>query len=60
MSIYGCFFLFFSVVCGALSIGISLPEPWGALVDGGAVLFGMLFVISLVLGRRIKFDPILR
>lgn len=60
MSIYGCFFLLLSVVCGALSVSTNLTGFWGALVDGGAVLFGMLFVISLVLGRRIKFDPMLR
>ncbi|KJH82573.1 MULTISPECIES: PA3371 family protein [Pseudomonadaceae] len=60
MSVYGCLFLLLGVACGVLSIGASLPGLWDTLVDCGTVLFGTLFVISLALGRRIKFDPVLR
>jgi len=60
MSIYACVFLVLSVACGGLSIGAHLPEIWSTVAAAGALLFGTLFVICLVLGRRIKFDPILR
>jgi hypothetical protein len=60
MSIYGCLFLLLSVACGALSIGTTLPGAWDTVVGGGTVLFGTLFLISLLIGRRIKFDPVLR
>lgn len=60
MSIYACLFLLLSIACGALSVGTSLPSAWAALVEGCTVLFGILFVISLLIGRRIKFDPVLR
>ncbi|WP_434157908.1 PA3371 family protein [Stutzerimonas stutzeri] len=48
------------LLCGALSIGTSLPEAWSTLAKGGVALFAVLFTVSLVVGRRIKFDPILR
>lgn len=60
MSIYGCLFLLLSVLCGALSLGFILPEFWDSVAKGGTVIFAMLFTISLVVGRRIKFDPVLR
>lgn len=60
MSIYACLFLLLSVACGALSVGTSLPAMWATLVEGGTVFFGILFMISLLIGRRIKFDPVLR
>ncbi|HCJ30873.1 MAG TPA: hypothetical protein DHV63_16650 [Pseudomonas sp.] len=60
MSLYGCLFLVLSIVCGALSIGTSLPGIWDTLVAVGTAFFGTLFVVFLVVGRRIKFDPVLR
>ncbi len=60
MSIYGCLFLLLSIICGALSIGTALPDMWEPVAKGGTVFFCILFVISLLIGRRIKFDPVLR
>lgn len=60
MSIYGCLFLVLSVACGAFNMLASVPDTWALLVEGSTVLFGMLFVLSLLIGRRIKFDPVLR
>jgi len=60
MSIYGYLFLALGMLCGALSIGSTLPEFWDTLVTGGTVVFAVLFTITLLLGRRIKFDPVLR
>ncbi|EPL62097.1 hypothetical protein D3P44_006985 [Stutzerimonas balearica] len=39
------------------------PADAGALgvaSKGGLALFGILFVIAMLIGRRIKFDPVLR
>ncbi|WP_313054880.1 PA3371 family protein [Pseudomonas lopnurensis] len=39
------------------------PADVGALgvaSKGGLALFGILFVIAMLIGRRIKFDPVLR
>ncbi len=60
MSIYGCLFLLLSIICGALSIGSSLPVTWETIAKGSTVFFGVMFFISLLIGRRIKFDPLLR
>lgn len=60
MSIYGYLFLVLGVLCGALSIVSTLPDLWDTLVTAGSVVFAVLFAITLLLGRRIKFDPVLR
>ena len=60
MPIYGYLFVMLSAVCGVLSFGTNLTETWEAAAKCGTALFGILFLVSLVLGRRIKFDPILR
>ncbi|WP_369426637.1 PA3371 family protein [Stutzerimonas zhaodongensis] len=60
MSIYGCAFLVLCVLCGLLSIGTILPGHWSTVTEGLTAVFGVFFVISLVIGRRFKFDPILR
>lgn len=60
MSIYGCLFLLLSIICGALSVGTALPVAWEVIAKGGTVFFGVMFFISLLIGRRIKFDPQLR
>lgn len=60
MSIYGYLFVLLSVACGTLSFGAELTETWEAVAECGMALFGALFIVSMVIGRRIKFDPILR
>ena len=47
----------------ALAMDQLLPEPAGALsvvAKTAAGVFASLFVVALVLGRRFKFDPVLR
>ncbi|MDX2352506.1 MULTISPECIES: PA3371 family protein [Pseudomonadaceae] len=60
MSIYGYLFFVLGVLCGALSIGSTLPNFWDTLVTTGSAVFAVLFAITLLVGRRIKFDPVLR
>lgn len=60
MSFYGCVFLTLCVLSALLGMGDTLPGQWETIAKGTTALFGILFVISLVVGRRIKFDPILR
>ncbi|MDH0749297.1 hypothetical protein N5D61_23505 [Pseudomonas sp. GD03842] len=35
-------------------------EPLGLIAKISAGVFAMLFLMSLIVGRRIKFDPVLR
>ncbi|WP_397449171.1 PA3371 family protein [Pseudomonas sp. NA-150] len=47
----------------ALAIDISLPldeNTASALLKIAAGVFVVLFVLALVIGRKIKFDPVLR
>jgi Gpi18-like mannosyltransferase len=47
----------------AIAVNQLLPSSMDALstvAKSTAALFGCLFVIGLVLGRKIKFDPVLR
>jgi len=60
MTIHGYVFFLLGLLCGALSIGANLPEVWDTAAKCGAAIFGILFTVSLVIGRRIKFDPVLR
>ncbi|MCQ4311830.1 hypothetical protein NAV33_07960 [Pseudomonas stutzeri] len=60
MSIYALVFFLLSIGCGAFSAGVELPDAWEIAAKSGAVLFGTLFAASLLVGRRIKFDPVLR
>jgi uncharacterized membrane protein YtjA (UPF0391 family) len=60
MSIYGCLFLILSIISGAISAFAGLTDAWNATAQGCSALFGTMFVISAVVGRRIKFDPVLR
>lgn len=60
MSVYGCVFIILSVTSGALSVYGGLPDLWDMVAQGSAALFGTLSAVSLLIGRRIKFDPILR
>lgn len=60
MSILAFFFLSLCIVCTVLGLSVELAETWTTLAKAGAVLFGSLFTGSLVIGKRIKFDPVLR
>lgn len=60
MAKHGYVFFVLSALFGYLSFKASLPAHWGTVVQGLTVLFVVLFLISLVLGRKIKFDPVLR
>lgn len=60
MSIYGVILFLLSAACGALSFGTNLPTGWDKVVEYGTALFGTMFIASLIIGRRIKFDPVLR
>ncbi|AQZ35621.1 hypothetical protein BHQ29_21635 [Pseudomonas sp. LPH1] len=37
-----------------------LHEGFALLLKGGSVVFGGGFLVALMAGRRIKFDPVLR
>ncbi len=60
MSIYGYLFLALGMFCGAMSASSTFSGFWDTLVMGGTAVFAVLFTITLLLGRRIKFDPVLR
>ena len=60
MSVFGWLFLMLSVGSGALSAFAGLNEFWNAAAQSCAALFGVLFLVSVVVGRRVKFDPVLR
>lgn len=62
MSIHAFLFLTLCIACSVLGLGLGmeLSETWATLAKVGAVLFGSLFAGSLVIGKRIKFDPVLR
>ncbi len=38
----------------------ALNEGIALLLKGGSVVFGAGFLVALMAGRRIKFDPVLR
>jgi hypothetical protein len=38
----------------------ALDEGVALLLKGGCVVFGAGFLVALMAGRRIKFDPVLR
>lgn len=60
MSIHAFLFLTLCIACSVVGLGMELSETWATLAKVGAVLFGSLFAGSLVIGKRIKFDPVLR
>lgn len=60
MSLLAFIFLTLSITCALLVAGAELPGSWPALAGAGAVVFGILFLGAMLIGRRIKFDPALR
>lgn len=60
MSLLAFFFLSLCIICALLGLSVELAEAWATLAKAGAVLFGSLFTGSLIVGKRIKFDPVLR
>lgn len=61
MSKYALCFLVLTLICSAVTLtgatGLPLSE---AAAKAGIGIFGVLFVVSLFVGRRFKFDPVLR
>lgn len=54
---------FFILAIMALAVDQLLPaslEAFSIAVKSAAGIFSALFIVALVLGRRIKFDPVLR
>lgn len=45
---------------GTLWLSPGLEGSFTVLLKGGCALFAMAFLIALMRGRRIKFDPVLR
>lgn len=60
MSFLAFIFLVLSVTCALLVAGADLGGYWPILAGAGAAVFGVLFFGAMLVGRRIKFDPILR
>ncbi|MGA6096733.1 PA3371 family protein [Stutzerimonas marianensis] len=60
MSLFTLFCLILSSTFVALSLTMDPSGTWDLALKGGAVLFGILFLASLLVGRKIKFDPVLR
>ncbi|WP_161864116.1 MULTISPECIES: PA3371 family protein [Pseudomonas] len=44
----------------ALWLSPSLEEGFALVLKGASVVFGLGFLVALMAGRRIKFDPVLR
>ena len=44
----------------ALWLSPGLEEGFALLLKGTSVVFGLAFLVALMAGRRIKFDPVLR
>ncbi|MBB3104987.1 PA3371 family protein [Azomonas macrocytogenes] len=60
MSKTAIFSLFAILVCGAVAI-LSLESSFmNRLGCIGSIVFGIVFLLALLKGRKIKFDPILR
>ncbi len=48
------------VACGLASVSADLSGSWELAAKVAASVFGLMLVGSLLIGKRIKFDPILR
>ncbi|MFC3606537.1 PA3371 family protein [Stutzerimonas tarimensis] len=55
-------FLFLGAVfvCGFIVLLAPASEAWNAIGKIGLALFSVLLFGALLVGRRIKFDPVLR
>lgn len=60
MSKYALLFMALTAGCGFVSLNYGESETLGLAAKVGAGLFGALFFMSMLVGRKIKFDPILR
>lgn len=60
MSIHTFLSFLLSIALAAMGVCAGLSGGWELVAKGGAVLFGAFFVVSLLIGKRIKFDPVLR
>jgi len=58
MSKFAMSFLVLTLACAAVVLTGS--GVWLAVAKAGAAIFGLFFFASLLVGRRIKFDPVLR
>ncbi|MGK8477087.1 PA3371 family protein [Stutzerimonas stutzeri] len=55
-----CLLLTAAYVYGAFAEIIQEPGALAAACKAGIGVFGTLFLIALMIGRKIKFDPVLR
>lgn len=54
-------FLTLTLICSAVTLTDATGMPlWEMAAKAGIGIFGLLFIASLFVGRRIKFDPVLR
>lgn len=61
MSRYALCFLALTLICGLATFTDATGLPlWETAAKAGTGIFALLFVASLFVGRRIKFDPVLR
>ncbi len=60
MSRLGLSFLALTIACAVLTLLGPEQAAWSGFVKFGLGLFGVLSFIAMVMGRRIKFDPVLR
>lgn len=60
MSLIAVVFFLLSAVCVLTGASIEVVGGWDVALKIGAVIFGLLFFCSLLVGKRIKFDPVLR
>lgn len=60
MSLLAFVFLLLSATCALTSTSLEIMGGWGVAINIAAAIFGLLFFCSLLVGKRIKFDPVLR
>jgi len=58
MSKFAWLFLCLTTVTGLLGLSAESPDQTTAFIASG--VFASLLLITLIVGRRIKFDPVLR
>ncbi|WP_213663872.1 PA3371 family protein [Stutzerimonas stutzeri] len=61
MSNFAIFCLVIGAIFGAfLIIEPQVAEGWYIAAQAGLVICGLAFIGAMLIGRRIKFDPVLR